>query len=362
MPRASLSPQMKKFRSFEILITQTKEEDIWSFFTNAMEQFAGKSKVYLNRIESLVEDLKEYNSYLDTPWYEQAERISTHTWMDDDYFEFFKKYANMVKDFELCENVLWNEEDDQEKRDLLFEWTKDINNFTSDIQFFNNELTYVDNKNYQEFKDKRKKKREEKELKQKIVIDHFNHKNPERYAEPHVEGEHYYLTFVGDKVYYDNTCKSCISDKNFYLRVKLLEEKEAHEFKQKQMEEMVEAKAREIAQKHAREMALANLPDIVCECCNYKTKNKYDFNEHLESKEHQSKEKVKKWFCSHCDTQARSEIEWNHHISTRKHKVAIGEDDTKPTEFYCEACDYKCVMSSLWKQHCSTKKHLQKVG
>jgi hypothetical protein len=362
MPRASLSPQMKKFRSFEIAITQTREEDIWSFFTTAMDQFGAKSKYYLDRIERFVEELKGYNYYLDTPWFEYADRLGLHSWMDDDYFEFWKKYAIMVKDFELCENLIWNEEDDQEKRDLMFEWANDINNFNSNIQFFNNELTYLDNKNYQEYKDKRKKKRDEKEAKKITSSDHFdNHNNSERYTEPHVENEHYYLTFGGERVYYDNTCKSCIKDKDLYFKLKYPDEKELYEFKQKEIKAIAEAEARKIAEDREREIALINLPDIVCECCDYKTKNKYEFEEHMESKQHLAKEKLKKWHCSHCGTQARSEIEWNHHITTKKHKAAIGEEEVRPTEFYCEACDYKCVMTTHWKQHCVGKKHLAKI-
>jgi len=342
---------MKKFRSFEILITQTTEEEILSVFTDKMALFDKKSQYYIDRIEKLLEEIKEYNHYLDLDFYEPLERINLYRWMDDDYFGFLKDYLTLSKDMELCENVLWCNEEDQEVRDSLFEWMGCIQTFLSNTQFFKHELTYIDNKNYEEVAELRRQRKLEREAKQNLISLHMKHKEAEYYSD-HVEDENYYLKFDGSRVYFDKECKNCLSDKAFYFKVRFEEDKEMFEYQQDQLrKEELKTKTQE---------PVINLEDIVCECCNYKTKSSHDFKRHTESKEHRSAHKLKNWTCSACGKQARSELEWSYHIKTKKHKVNVGEEDGRPSEYYCEACDYTCVLKTHWAQHLLSKKHQSK--
>jgi hypothetical protein len=353
---------MKKFRSFEILITQTTPDDIWDFFVSKMNVFALRSKHYLSRIEKMLDEIKEYNHYLEFDFYESIERINLYEWSEDCYFDFIREYSVLMKDIELCENVLWCDKEDQENLDAMFEWKRDISNFITNIQFLQNELVYYDNKNIAEVNTKRKEKRLEKDANQKVISNHWNnHKQPENYEEPHVEGEHYYLKFDSSKVYFDKECKLCISEKEFYCSKKIHEDKELFELKQAQLCQQEEEEAKKLAEKKKHESQITNVSTMVCECCEYKTKSKYNFQEHLESKDHQTKYKLKHWFCSDCNTQSRSELEWTYHIKTKKHKIAIGEEEGKPTEYHCESCDYTCRLKTHWTQHIAGKKHQSKL-
>lgn len=354
MPRHSLPPQMKKFRSFDILLTQTTEDEIWNFFETSMREFEAKSKQYITILETFVDQNKQCNPYSSDMFtgYDIPSRISLMNCFGEqetfDMFEFDKKFGKLQKDLELCEDLF----EEEYKCELIFDWNKNITNYQSNKQYLGIELKYIDDQNYEKTKakvvEKRRKQKEEQDRKNK----HSNHSFE--------ESEYSYLAY--DRViYYLPDCEYCMNSKQKYdekkdeIEKRLKEDKEREELYRKQEEEL---KAKEIELEEKRKEIFSNLKELCCEDCGFKTHSKYEFDLHNKTREHISKTKLKQWFCESCGTQARTEVEWTFHKNTKKHKIATGEIKDN-NELHCEVCNYTCNLKHHFDQHCKSKKHIE---
>lgn len=359
MPRHTLPPQMKKFSSFEILLTQTTEDEIWSYFETVMPEFEKKSKLYVNTEEQFLNEMKEYNPYGSEYFsgFERPSRITFNDCFDErqnfEMFDFAKKFRRIQKDLELCETHLFDNEED-EKREKIFEWNKNISNYFSDIQFLQLEFKYIDDINYEKsrvkYVEKFKKYKEEQDRKTK----HSNH-----FFE---EGPDSYMCY-GKVIYYKPECQYCMVTKQNYDSIKSVVEENLQ--KQKEIDELwirnqEILKHKEIeSNKEAEEdhdKALASMPMLCCVDCGFNTKSKYEMDLHNKTKDHVKKLKLKEWFCKCCETQARSEIEWISHINSKKHKKMF---EFKSNMLTCEACEYTTTIKCNFDKHCQTKRHIE---
>jgi hypothetical protein len=361
MPRASLPSKLKNFRSFEVLITQTTEDEIMAFFMEAMRDFEDKSKYYTDRIHAFLEENMKHNPYLDQDFDFHVDNISMYDWVDEKFLGFNSKLNIIRRDLELCVDHLWNEEEDEDKCRDCMDWINDIDRFTGIIKSNQDEFKLIDKVNYKNAYSTWRTKHAKRLESRSLANDHKFHHIVICYKDPHIEGVHYYLK-DGVKQYFNNTCKICLQQKEWYYSQVEYESMSHQEYliQKKKYEEEQEAKRKEEEAKEAER--IAELPVLTCECCGYSTKNQINFDTHLESKEHLHKEKVKKMYCATCGFQARTDIEYQFHINTNKHKKLTGQLEETKQEYHCEACNYTCVLKQHWNQHCASKKHNELVN
>ena len=93
----------------------------------------------------------------------------------------------------------------------------------------------------------------------------------------------------------------------------------------------------------------------VCESCDYKCCNKFDYNKHLSTIKHhnatnKSQKILNKYVCESCDYICSNKFDYDMHVSTAKHQNATISREKSQEEFKCDKCEttYKHY-SSLWK-------------
>ena len=101
-----------------------------------------------------------------------------------------------------------------------------------------------------------------------------------------------------------------------------------------------------------------------CEKCDYKCRNKGDFNKHIQSKKHTTKnltnekspKNVKKYACETCDYNTSKQFDYLKHLSTLKHKNQVLGDIS------CEkvASAYECNCGKKYNHASSLWNHKQK--
>jgi hypothetical protein len=110
-----------------------------------------------------------------------------------------------------------------------------------------------------------------------------------------------------------------------------------------------------------------------CECCDYNTSNKYDFNKHKLTLKHKKaslevfgSQKVanieNQYFCSYCDYVCSNKTNYNNHINTQKHlrKIANPINEVKQIKHLCNHCNREFANSGgLWKhkKKCRNTEH-----
>ena len=120
-----------------------------------------------------------------------------------------------------------------------------------------------------------------------------------------------------------------------------------------------------------------NPNEYTCELCDFNTVNKKDFNKHLATDKHKSRqenpksrqENPKEYSCDLCDYITSEVYNYNKHLSTRKHKNLENlersrkkNQETKPTDYWCEFCDYTTKDSHDYNKHLLTDKHKKKTN
>lgn len=352
MPRISLPNEMKKFRSFEVTITQTKEEDIWEFIRSTMFEFEEKADLINDAKTKFINEQYDTNPYLDADFKQEVNKVNEYEWIRDEFKNIIRKYSTLEKDLELCK-CMWK--DNEERLDLINDWIFAIEKFITNIND-NIEFKVANNINYNNaYKIWRQKHSKYIEQRSEAVSHQFCD-YPDCYPEPHVEGEHYYLK--GEtKHYFNKNCGICLRQKQAYY--------DEIEYSKRMVIENAERDTRYKAEREKKlkedelkeEERKKTLPTYECKECSYTTKYYSEYQAHLESKEHTNAINLKKWYCEHCKTQPRNLTEYMFHNSTKKHKIAIGELEADPTEYNCEKCNYRTDIKQNWEKHLKSKKH-----
>jgi hypothetical protein len=359
MPRPSLPPSMKKFCSFELLLTSTTEADIWDFFVTEMNTFEEKYDIFYAKKEAFINEINTTNPYLDCSFKSSVDRIHGLDWLGENtepYLAFSRKYRNLARDMELCSRVLkWEEAED--KQPMLNDWTFEIGK-QMDLLKDTSELEHIDTINYRNaHNDWKKKNSKFLELEAEAVAHRFCN-NAICYPEPHHEGEHFYM-MGATKQYFNKKCNLCLSGQKSYYETVEYEKMQEEEQAKKNAEYKKMMDERKAEEKSKFELLKENNPIIKYECkeCSFSTNYRYEMTVHNNTKEHANKIKLKSWFCELCKSQSRSEVEWKHHTTTKKHKIAIGELEAEPDVYNCEKCKYTTPLKGNWLRHLSSKSH-----
>lgn len=357
MPRHTLPTELKRFASFEVLLTQTTEDEIWTYLRSAMTEFDEKADAILTVKSNFISSLYDTNPYLDDDFKFSVERLTPYDWTGqcNNYNEFMKKYNLVLRDLELCRKVLWTESEDEEKIGLINEWVFAIEKFKSIITD-NDEFKAIDTSNYSTASRLWREKNANFIKQKQEVMNHAFCSYPDLYPKPHIEGEHYYLRGVTQQ-YFNKDCPICLRTKNSYYDEIEFNKRTEQENYEKDRLYKAECEARRERLRLEEEERRKNLPLHECNICNYKTHYASEYKDHLESKEHITKQNLRNWHCVHCNIQPRNEIEHIHHISTKKHKIATGEMEAEPLEYHCEKCDFTTPLKQNWERHLKSVKH-----
>ena len=347
MPRASLPNSFKDMRTMKVTLTQTTEEEIWEHMCDWVERYKEDMKRRIHEIDDILYQFDKENPYLKRDWM----RYFTAHWMSVEEREGWnRKYKNgripkpesewdvdrdlcyVPRDLKLClREFKWDE--DPEKSNLVNDWEYRMDALRDYYKLNTETLDYTDERLYNKAKDTFYN--ENKEL---ILHKRENHGTVSLLEKDEVP-----------------ECKYC---REYYLREKpewdrrQKELEEEEERRQKEEEQRIQ-KEKEQRQREAEERR--NRPAVIhtCELCDYKTVHGYNYELHMESKEHKQKQRDKDTYCEKCNHQSRSRAEHLAHLTSKKH---LGSSEDKQT-FYCEHCKFTTPFKSLWDTHCNTRKH-----
>ena len=63
MPRPSLPSTLKKLWTFQVVLTQTTEEDLWQHFTDKFREYSKQWDCLMNKIEALGDEMNLNNPF-----------------------------------------------------------------------------------------------------------------------------------------------------------------------------------------------------------------------------------------------------------------------------------------------------------
>lgn len=348
MPRKSLPPGIKMMKGYDVVLTETTEEDLRKYIHENIGTFKTCHSMINNKQNKFLDQLIDGNPYAGMSWRKLVKRLEWIDWMgteQEKYFKLLKIIMDFKHDYTLCVKI--------------FEWEE------PDIQFMIEKYGTINDKenefvNYERLR--AKQSRTEWELKDaewisenKLKQDHSNHKTRKEWEIEFKQiEEEMGLAFLNRWFpngipNTDETCKFCIAKLNLSKKAEVVLKEQELEQEQKNKEWR---KQKEADQKEREKLN--------CTCCNFSTFSSEAYDLHLDSKEHQKRELLKKTYCKCCEIQCRTETDYDIHIQTKKHKYAIGELE-KQTEFHCEKCNYKTTFKQHFEKHCGTKAHIEKV-
>jgi len=348
MPRKSLPPKVKSLQGYEVILTQTTEEEI----KNHIYSTAKKFEEYFDEINlkqnRMLNKVIDENPYAGMSFRKPIIHLEFDDWMGSNkekYFEMMKLIFQFSHDFAVCMQV--------------FEWEE------PELEFMIEKYGHIGEKekDFIMFEKMRvKQAREEWEIKDAVWIQENKlkdeHKSHKSKSEWEIEfkkitaemGIDFLNRWFPNGIPNDEeTCIHCIKEAK--------RKKEAEEHGKKM--ELEQLKYDEEWQKQKASFAQIK-EKLTCECCNFSTFSEQAYELHMESKEHEKTELFSSLFCKDCDIQCRNKNEFMFHITTNKHKINSGKI-VKQTEFHCEKCDYKTNLKQNFDKHCLTKSHIEKV-
>jgi len=403
MPRPSLPSELKHLNTIDVLLTQTKEEQLWAHFQNLY-------KLIEPKMEEWVETVREVKKRFDDPQSNNPFSHRTRNWRravkpslrykdcylssiydSEDELELSNKATNLILDLRKCNKVL--------KWDADEEFQSEFGSILSTLEFhhqnLNNSLKELaESENFCRNIAEAEWKREDADwiAERKLEEAHKGH-CPLNYVEDTTKKLAYVKSAKDQMVYRlqkdgkeittiredyeiaqhtrnlefyasggipNEDCKLCVKarkdEEEWKERRRIREEEEEQERLRREDERR---EAERLEQERLKALPITHYH---CEICDYHTTSRGNYDYHTESKEHLHKEKMTQIFCKQCGIQSRTTAEFDFHCSTIKHKKAVGDIQADPQEFVCAPCEYKCGTKMLWKQHCGGKKHIAKVG
>ena len=348
MPRKSLPSTLKTLSTVGVLVTQTKEEDLWSTFLSGVEVVKQDMEKW-NRYANEVLDRFLYGNPYDNSgyhrlWRNQYNRNRSH-WgpLFDDGRPFKEgKWWNNLRNEELEEHTnSLSRELDFRKMGTILKWEgrpeydafMEIHNRTKLPSSFESDLKHYEGKRFEEAFEKWKKADAE---------------------------------WVG----HNTNLQRCITECSFCEKEKKeRDEREARyqehmrqqEEEEKEREERERRRQQELRDEWERRKRIPTVRHT-CEACDFTTTHGALYREHCLTAEHIRKEKHKSWYCVACQHQCRSQIEHLNHLTTKKHKVAAGIVEGDPDVFVCEACAFSTPTKHVYQVHCQSKRHLIATG
>jgi hypothetical protein len=324
----------------------------------ASEEYEERWQTYYDKLRKTLNRQYEDNAYRRCNWrrgspeckYEQG--WEWNEWHADDpanrdhYWWLFK----IQHDLRLCDREFkWSQDE------KLSQWFSDFDYLTqrclSSIKSSEDELKWIDERNYTSAKKAWQEEDVEWIEYQKVIKEHRSHHPKQWYLDLFAkdkDAEEWYAK-RGGIPNDDETCELCIQER------KHIEEVEERQRIERELIQQEEEKQKQIILAQQAQKIKYH-----CELCDYHTTSKSNYDKHLESKQHLQVMHHKIWYCEKCQIQCRSESEYQTHIETKKHKKAMGEVEAKIWK--CDVCDYTATLKHHYDNHCKSKKHIDKIS
>jgi plasmid stabilization system protein ParE len=361
MPRTLLPSSLKNLRSYEVLVTQTTEDDLRRHFQSWSERFESVWSKYYHEVLACIEGLSE-NPYLGRSWRNKSpERLyeKGHEWLNETNIDIYWKIWEVRRDLQICDMELkWSTK--QETAEWYADFLYTMKQCSSYIRSAESDLSAMDSQLYAIA-------RKDWEVRDAAWIagevlrkEHQFHHSKDYYEEQlrKYAGDAYGVERItqamNDPKYQEQeSCVSCQGERRTREQRKLEEEEE-----KKQQEEEEEKKQQEAERKIAVEV-VEEEEVYCCETCNYFTNIKRNYDIHCRMPSHHATLKASNLFCDTCKVQCRTQKEYDAHIETFKHKTKANGIQTT---FRCEVCDYTATLRHHYDTHCKSKRHLEKMN
>ena len=356
MPRPSLPASLKKMWTFQVVLTQTTEEELWQHFTDKFRDYENHRDYLINKIEALGDEMNLNNPFsnqsfsksrrtLPSRKYNNLNGVAVEVFLEPNDETEWNRYLLISKlnnDLKRCGKELKWDENAKYSAQFL-EWTALSEQTVWELETALSGLATTEECCY--FFAKRQ-----------WEITHADEILQEKQNEI-AKSRHLGHVDV------DPECSLCI----FAEKIRTIQEKEALQraiqeqqdaaemLLMRQEEERVERELEEERKLMEKEAA-----KHTCETCDYTTSSGSKFDVHLASKEHTARLRSKALYCQPCETQSRSQLEHENHCNSVKHKKKVGEI-VEPTEYLCDACKYTTPSKHLFKQHTNSKKHKKRT-
>jgi hypothetical protein len=369
MPRKSLPVEIKRVRSFVVVLHVDTEEDIYAKLCEKLEEVESLVNEKRKLQNAVIYRIIDENPYLESSWREESpKRVAFFRWMNNDadkWNTFNLKLFNLNHDFQLCiEKFGWEDTKSEESSEIITRLLKCNVNMEEEFKMFENEA-YSKAKKLWEIRDA--EWIGNKQLLNKHNDNHRSLAEVKRFYDRELaDNNRLGLKSMNERLFkqfpngpvetrdYAN-CKYCV------------EERDEEERKRKTIEEEVEReRKRQEEYEEEKKAELKNKDALICSACSFCTYNDALFDAHLESKEHAKMELLEKLYCKHCEFRGRNQNEFMLHTLSKKHRLAVGElksdnDDPKEhKEHKCELCEYSTYNKSNFDKHKLTKSHIDK--
>ena len=333
MPRLSLPSTLKQLQSYEVLVTQTTEEELKSYFNTYFSVFQSESRKYTNRIDAVLSTFIDGNPYANHNWKKgKPSRYYNEpfAWFGTDDIEMveYSKFCRFCHDVK----ILIKEYDWEELNEMEFECEK----FITQIAIDQKNLLNFELVRFNQAKTKFEEENKEWVQEQKDIS---NHK----------------LTHFGRNLVYKERNGSSIEEdlKCQYCKIEYDKEFEMlqnHLDRQKRM-------CGDITTKYKSESESESECEFnpICEDCGFKSTDKNEYNEHISNPKHIKMIELQALFCDACSIQCQTIAKFKEHIETSKHKKNTKVIEVKSYE--CEKCQYKTTLKHHYNQHINTQKH-----
>jgi hypothetical protein len=346
-----------------VLITQHTESDLWNHMCGMIQRLETKGDYYYDAWNTFVNDMfhdNPYDKYALMDWrFNKVKRITDRMWRKDwtdEDNEEFMKLMSICGDLSRCDKgFAWSE-----TKDEFHDMKNDAEKFR--IRFDPSEFNFYETIKYDNAY-KKYKSDDAEYIKERSEF--------RKHEDSHIPGDMptqkiSAFCFETDEKYRNivieekKTCKYCI---NIAHLKKEREEAEAeHERKAKEDSDRWHNQQ---AEKRKQEEALKRRPSRMfsCEDCDYHTTSAHIFDEHMESREHEAIENLKKWKCLTCNTQSRYLREHLIHIQSKKHLKLTGQLEEEEVKHHeCKACSYSTPHKQVYQTHCKSAKHLKNIA
>ena len=380
MPRATLDSRLSRLSTFQVLLTKHTEEDLWNHFINNTEkykQYYWETEATLTRA---LQDVRQSNPYTNRDAWRKFQRDCRkiplryeHTWWyyartedDESKSDLHFWFMRFVKDIEVCDNVFGWSNTKEEYNSLHY----DLERMRSDVLQMEQDIVQIDKEMYDTAYNTWKTEDAEWIEDYRMRKNHGDHK-------PRWEHQQRCLRDPEEKEWYDRMggeplhlkqCRLCLASPNHQRTLEEKKKLEEEEAEQERQEEERRKEADRIAREEERQKRLAEYKArppptrFHCEACDVVVTGENSWDIHLNSREHQTSQRHKDWYCEKCKVQARSDVEYRHHITTRKHLGETEQTTREPEALTCEPCGYSCYLKQHLDQHCKSKKHIAKMS
>jgi hypothetical protein len=335
MPRNSLHPQLKSLKTYEVLVTQTTEDEIRFHIKSIFDGFELAKDKYTSRASKGVGELLDNNPYLEKDWKKGTPtrhyKERSH-WFGDNEFEMeeYMKFGLINHDVIVISKVYeWEELEDM--KNTFKRYYEAIKSYEEDILKLEDWRFFQAKKKFEE--ENKEWIEEQAEIKKHKAIHHSAYILRKKEEE-------------GEDIQEDLKCKYC--NMEYSKEIELLKKVREYEANRPQLNIIYENTPIE-------NKLFVKPPEKICEDCGYKTTNKYRFDEHFNEPQHKRITQLKEWYCEPCLVQCQSRVKHEEHLVSAKHKKNIGE--LKKSIFTCEACEYTTNYKHHYDQHLSSKKH-----